>query len=204
MSSLFTGTAQVSHKTKLPAGVTKASAVAMLHDHAFYLECDPHLVKYSALDADKVASLKKTSKLPKGIGGGGGSETRYYEVHDLVHNLPGGLWDSNVVSSYEMTDTPEGVFVRIRSPMSVVMDTYWTIREMPAGEVAENGDKTPGGLAIVEEITIIAPRLVVGIVKGLCEGGWKKIHDKMLTRFQAPGQAAAASIPPAAPVQAES
>lgn len=163
----------------------------MLHDHAFYLECDPHLVKSSELDATKAASLKKTSKRPKGIEAV--SETKYYEVHDLVHNLPGGMWDSNVVSSYEMTNTPEGVFVRIRSPMSVVMDTYWTIREMPAGEVAENGDKTPGGLAIVEEITISAPRLVVGIVKGLCEGGWKQIHDKMLARFEPEGKARAAA-----------
>lgn len=163
----------------------------MLHDHAFYLECDPHMVKFSTLDAAKAASLKKTSKLPKGIEAV--AETKYYEVHDLVHNLPGGLWDSNVISSYEMTNTPEGVFVRIRSPMSVVMDTYWAIREMAAGEVAENGDKTPGGLAIVEEITISAPRLVVGAVKGLCEGGWKKIHDKMLARFEPEGQTAAAS-----------
>ena len=69
---------------------------------------------------------------------------------------------------------------------------------MAAGEVAENGDKTPGGLAILEEITISAPRLVVGVVKGLCEGGWKKIHDKMLTRFQPEGQTAAAPTSEAA------
>ncbi|TLD25132.1 hypothetical protein PspLS_05532 [Pyricularia sp. CBS 133598] len=196
MSSLFTGTAQVSHKTKLPAEASRASSIAMLHDHAFFLECDPHLVKFNTLGADKVAALKKTSKLPKGIEAV--SETKYYEVNDLVHNLPGGMWDSNVVSTYEMTNTAEGVFVRIRSSMSVVMDTYWAIREMAAGEVAENGDKTPGGLAILEEITISAPRLVVGVVKGLCEGGWKKIHDKMLTRFQPEGQTAAAPTSEAA------
>lgn len=188
MSSFFTGTAEVSHKTKLPAGTSKADAVAMLHDHAFYLECDPHLVKFSDLDAAKAAELARTSKLPPGVEAVSG--TRCYEVHDLVHNLPGGLWDSNVISSYEMTDTPDGVFVRIRSPMTVVMGTSWAIREMGPTEVADNGDQSPGGLAIVEEIKISAPRLVVGIVKGLCEAGWKKIHDKMLTRFEPAGEAA--------------
>jgi hypothetical protein len=104
-----------------------------------------------------------------------------YRVTDLVQTLPAGLWDSKVVSTYEMADTPAGVFVRIRSPMSIVMDTSWTI-------VAIEGD-ADGTLELVEEIVIYCSRLLVGTVKGLCEGGWQQIHSNMMKRL-AEGDAA--------------
>ena len=94
---------------------------------------------------------------------------------DLVHTLPAGLWDSNVVSTYEITNIANGLFVRILSPMSVAMDTIWTIK---AGE-------EEGSLELVEDVSINCSRLLVGTVKGLCESGWAKIHAKMIERLEA-------------------
>ncbi|EJT75480.1 hypothetical protein GGTG_05413 [Gaeumannomyces tritici R3-111a-1] len=179
MSSILNGTANVLHKTKLPAGATREQGVAMLHDHAFYLSCDPHLVKQSELKPDD-ARVKDAAPPPPpervASAAVAGRARRFYEVHDLVHNLPGGLWDSNVVSTNEITDIEAGLFVRIRSPMAVVMDTFWEIRAVEGEE---------GAWELVEEITISASRLIVGLVKSLCEGGWEKIHEKMMERLKA-------------------
>lgn len=156
----------------------------MLHDHAFFLSCDPHLTKFSELNADDPRVAKDAKKQPQPpplpervppMVAVAGRPRRFYEVHDLVHNLPGGLWDSNVVSTCEMTDVESGLFVRLHSPMGVVMDTCWEIAPVDGAE----GE----AFELVEEITISASRLLVGLVKSLCEGGWQKIHDKMMERL---------------------
>lgn len=184
---VLNGTAKVLHKTTLPAGTTRAQGVAMLHDHAFFLSCDPHLIKFSELKADdpRVTAAKDAGKrppLPERVPpmvAVPGRTRRFYEVHDLVHNLPMGLWDSNVVSTCEMTDIEGGLFVRLHSPMGVVMDTFWGIAPV---EGAAEGEAE--AFELVEEITISASRLLVGLVKSLCEGGWQKIHDKMVERLR--------------------
>ena len=99
-------------------------------------------------------------------------ETKCYQVTDLVHTLPAGLWDSNVTSTYEMTNITDGVFVRIKSPMSVTMDTTWQIQ----------GDE--GALELTEDVEMNCSKLLIGTVKGLCESGWSKIHAKMLARLE--------------------
>ncbi|OAA53969.1 hypothetical protein SPI_09176 [Niveomyces insectorum RCEF 264] len=101
-----------------------------------------------------------------------------YRVTDVVHTLPAGLWDARVVSTYEMTDVPgTGVFVRIRSPLSVVMDTTWMI-------VLSKEDEGTAQLVLVEEIIIYCSRLLMPTVKILCEGGWRQIHAKMIARLE--------------------
>ncbi|KAL2165920.1 hypothetical protein VTG60DRAFT_3611 [Thermothelomyces hinnuleus] len=101
-----------------------------------------------------------------------------YRVTDIVHGVPAGMWGTRVVSTYEFIDTQEGLFVRIRSPLSIVMHTVWEVREAAAqaGEAA--------GLELVEDVTIQCSRLLVGIVKGHCENGWGKIHAKMIARLE--------------------
>ena len=158
------------HSSTLPQGTTTEQAIRLLlHDHEFFLRCDPHLVKFESItpEADKKPTL------PDAIEGTG--ETRCYKVTDLVHTLPAGLWDSNVVSTYEMTNLSNGVFVRILSPMSVAMDTIWTIRDGPED----------GSLELVEDVNINCSKLLIGTVKGLCESGWGKIHAKMIERLDA-------------------
>ena len=162
------GTATVLHSSKLPQGTTKEQAIKLLlHDHEFFLRCDPHLVKFESIEPEK----DQTSTLPETLQKT--DEMKCYKVTDLVHTLPAGLWDSNVVSTYEMTNIADGLFVRIKSPMSVVMDTIWTIR---AGEAE-------GSVELVEDVSINCSKLLVGTVKGLCESGWSKIHAKMIERL---------------------
>lgn len=97
--------------------------------------------------------------LPDGIKALG--STISYKVIDHVETMPKGIWGSTVESTYEFTNVELGLFVRIKSPLNVVMDTAWEIRE------------TDGGLELVEDSTIKCSRLLVGIVKSLNEGGCK-------------------------------
>ncbi|KAK1754842.1 hypothetical protein QBC47DRAFT_381962 [Echria macrotheca] len=167
--SFFTGSAHLVHSSKLPAGATKESGIAMLSDHEFFLHCDPHLSKFEALTPDAAPEIPENIRDKMR---GDESKRESYSVTDIVHTIPAGLWDSNVVSTYEFTDISDGVFVRIRSPLSIVMDTVWEIKE------AEDG------LELVEDITITCSRLLLPVVRSQCEGGWAKIHAKMLSRLE--------------------
>lgn len=93
-------------------------------------------------DPRDVAAARKHYKLPtslvplpasgSGSGSSSGSEAvgagivRVFEVTD---HMPNPVWTSNVVSTEEFVDTAQGMWVRIRSPMGVVMETFWIIRE---------------------------------------------------------------------------
>jgi len=147
-----------------------------LQDHDFFLRCGAHLQSFEPLPPP--AGDQELPVLPGAVKPT--AATRAYRVTDIVHTLPAGLWDSNVVSTYEITDTADGVFVRIRSPLSVIMDTVWEVREAAGGQ---------GGLELVQDIEISCSRVLVGTVKGLCEGGWEKIHASMLARLEESGNA---------------
>ncbi|CAI4216299.1 unnamed protein product [Parascedosporium putredinis] len=99
----------------------------------------------------------------------------FIKLTDRVHALPAGLWDSDVVSTYEFTDLEKGMFVRLRSPLSVMMETVWEVREV---------EGSPGALELVEEVNISCSRLLVGVIKGQCEGNWKGIHEKMVALME--------------------
>lgn len=161
----------------------------MLQNHQAFIQCGPHSVDCEVVgdeEAKKLAATalashaKKDHPLPDDVRAVLESPTKekdglkfgVYRVTDVVQTLPAGLWDSKVVSTYEMTDTPGGVYVRIRSPMSIVMDTTWTIV-----------DGADGKLELVEEIVIYCSRLLINTVKGLCEGGWQQIHTNMMKRL---------------------
>ncbi|KAL2259359.1 hypothetical protein VTK26DRAFT_6984 [Humicola hyalothermophila] len=104
-----------------------------------------------------------------------------YRVTDVVHAIPAGIWDTNVVSTYEFVDVRDGVFVRIRSPLSVVMETFWEVRAVERSGEEGDGKEVP---ELVEDVTIRCSRLLVGLVKKECENGWKKIHAKMYKRLE--------------------
>lgn len=105
-----------------------------------------------------------------------------YTVTDRVHALPAGIWDSDVVSTYEFTNIPTGVFVRIKSPLNVVMDTTWSVRNAGMDEEGEGKGK---GLILCEDVVIKCNMLLAPIVKNQVEAGWKSIHQKMVEKVKA-------------------
>ncbi|EAQ92854.1 hypothetical protein CHGG_01089 [Chaetomium globosum CBS 148.51] len=199
--------------------------IALLSDHDFFLTCDPHLTKAELIPRAEYATLNPPPAVPdhvkpelrarpqpssnssSGSGSSGSSQDEgeapetvpeCYRVTDIVHAIPAGIWDTNVVSVFEITDIEDGWFVRIRSPLSVVMETFWRVREVAGagagagesgGEGDEGGEGEAGpGLELVEEITISCSRLLMGIVKSQCENDWKQIHGKMVARLVGEGE----------------
>lgn len=149
----------------------------------FFLLCDPHHASHKTLpqpaetekDPASVAAARKHFKLPADVdpvlSTGPSPVVKVYEV---VDHMPNPVWSSNVVSTEEFVDTGEGVWVRIRSPMGVVMETRWSVRE---------GGKDEGGLELVEDVLINCSRLVIGIVKGQVENNWRGIHKQIIDKL---------------------
>ncbi|KAI1279969.1 hypothetical protein F5Y07DRAFT_356885 [Xylaria sp. FL0933] len=185
--SFLSSTATAVNASPIPSSVRKEDAVALLHDHEFFLLCDPHHSSHKTLpqppetekEPASVDAARKHFKLPETLEpltststhAGPGPVVKIYEVVDL---LPNPVWSSNVVSREEFVDHGEGTWVRIRSPMGVVMETNWSVREKKSGD---------GGLELVEDIFINCSRLVMGIVKGQVENNWRGIHKQLIDKL---------------------
>ncbi|KAI0482621.1 hypothetical protein GGR56DRAFT_620825 [Xylariaceae sp. FL0804] len=173
--SFFGGNTKLSNRTPVPAAVGRAAAVARLHDHAFFLRCDPHYSSHKTLDADDAGQNDKgkgkgfglPAAVEQTLGGG-------VCVYEVVDHLPNPVWSSNVVSREEFANFADGLWVRIRSPMGVVMETTWTIKEKDGGG---------GGLELVEDIDIACSRLLLGIVRGQVENNWRGIHERLIAKM---------------------
>ncbi|KAG5663902.1 hypothetical protein KAF25_006487 [Fusarium avenaceum] len=164
---MFRTTAQIQHKSPIPSGTTASKAIEMLHDHVFFLQCNPYMVKHEALPVPEPAPSCPDTLKDKPI-----TSPDCYTVTDRIHALPAGIWDSDVISTYEFLDVERGVFVRTRGPMGLVLETVWQIEEA-----------ADGSLEIAENVEISCSRLMIGIIKSSCESGWKGVHGKMLDRL---------------------
>ncbi|KAI3323525.1 hypothetical protein HD806DRAFT_90361 [Xylariaceae sp. AK1471] len=185
--SFFSSTSKIVNASPIPSSVRKSDAVALLHDHEFFLLCDPHHASHKTLpqppetekDPSNIDAARKHFKLPSSLtpadphsDNGSGPVVKVYEV---VDHMPNPVWSSNVVSQEEFVDHGDGAWVRIRSPMGVVMETNWSVRE-------KEGD-ADGELELVEDVEINCSRLVMGIVKGQVENNWKGIHKQIIDKL---------------------
>jgi hypothetical protein len=68
-----------------------------------------------------------------------------------------------------------GCVVKVLSPLGIVTDTLWQMKE-----------REDGKLILVEDALITCSRLLIGMVKGQTEKGWPKIHGNILKRLAAP------------------
>ncbi|KAI1338632.1 hypothetical protein F5Y15DRAFT_416854 [Xylariaceae sp. FL0016] len=186
---VFTGSSKLTNITPLPAQVPRAVAVSLLQDHDFFLHCDPHYASHKELAppagaevAGAAERVRQEYKLPEDVvplahGGGGdgdGDGQVYVKLYEVVDHVPNPVWSSNVVSKEEFVDFADGLWVRIRSPMGVVMETKWFVREKKEGG---------GGLELVEDVDVSCTKLLLGIVKGQVENNWKGIHERIVKRM---------------------
>lgn len=170
-------TSILKNTTPIPASVKKADAIAVLQDHDFFLHCDPHLTGYEALPAPDPPVAIAAYKLPKGVTAAPGGPELAVKLYEVTDHVPNPVWDSNVKSTEEFVDFAAGLWVRIRSPMGVTMETTWYVVERAAGEGKE------AGLDLVEDVVITCNRLLVTLVKGQVEANYAKIHEKIVKRM---------------------
>ncbi|KAF4587722.1 hypothetical protein GQ602_004415 [Ophiocordyceps camponoti-floridani] len=152
-----------------PDGVELSQAVELLHDHAFFIGCFPNVAKYEFMGTNKVPDSRVQEKHGvKAI-----AAAKQYQVTDQVPGIPKWIWNADLVSTYELIDIEKGVLVRIRGPLNTVVETVWEARE-----TAE------GGVTLASDLVIQCPRLVLGIVRGLCEEAPKRIHTKLVGKLR--------------------
>ncbi|KAH9908915.1 hypothetical protein F4778DRAFT_776083 [Xylariomycetidae sp. FL2044] len=191
MYVVFTGSSDLCNKSPIPAGVRRDVFVSLLHDHEFFLTCDPHYASHKVLSpaedappsssSSTAADVRKFYGLPEGLRicgeeegeGGKGEKVDVVKLYDVVDIVPNPVWSSNVVSREEFVDTADGLWVRIRSPMGVVMETTWSVN-VREGKGEE--------LELVEQVKVSCSKLLLGIVKTQIEGNWKGIHGKIIER----------------------
>ncbi|KAK8043733.1 hypothetical protein PG994_012571 [Apiospora phragmitis] len=168
-----------------PPGVTKSAAIGALQDHDKFLHADPHLTTYQRLDSEsdydsyKVPAAITPLALKK--------QVKVYEVHDHV---PNPVWSSDVASIEEFVDCADGVWVRVRSPLNIVLETTWFI--------CETKDKN-GKLELVQSLVCTCNRLLAPLCKGQVDKGWRAVHEKLIQgmvedRVAAAQEAAAATL----------
>ncbi|KUJ13550.1 uncharacterized protein LY89DRAFT_622458, partial [Mollisia scopiformis] len=141
---------------RLPPSITRSTALTYLHNHAFILSADSNLTSYTSLPTSTPSPLP-TEHQSKKI-----AETRIYTIRDKVADVPGGLWSSDVESAGEYTNLTDGIFLRGKSPLSVVTETVIRV------EGAE-GEGEGEGLVIRCESRVSCSRLIVGVIKGSLE-----------------------------------
>lgn len=167
----FNTTSTIKHVTAIPEGIEASKAIALLQANEFYMKCDPHMVNYEPIDTPKEKPIISASRGVKAT-----SEPKCYKVTDRVATLPAGIWDSDINSTYEFLNVERGVFVRVRSPLGVVMETLWTVEETKTGS-----------LELVEELIMSCSRLLAGTIAKTSEASWEQIHQSMINKLKEGG-----------------
>ncbi|KAK7753285.1 hypothetical protein SLS62_004804 [Diatrype stigma] len=182
LSNAVTSTHKMENVSAVPAGVSRAAAVALLQDHEFFLRCDPHYASHSIAAphpaAGTPAKAKEHYRLPAGVEPLGAPAVKCYEVVDVVENP---FFASNVRSEVEIADFERGIFVRIRSKGGVVFDTIWSIRVKEGGKKGEGEEEEE--LELVQDATISAAAPILSVVRGQVEKNRGGIHKKIITRL---------------------
>ncbi|KAH8675384.1 hypothetical protein BX600DRAFT_171298 [Xylariales sp. PMI_506] len=181
--AILSTTAQIVHRTRIPASVSKEVAVAQLQDHDFFLQCDPHLKDYKSLPSPAAGSSSPASQHPnvpaavaEVLRGGAGAGSRVVKVYEMTDDVPNPVWSSTVISVQEVVDHTTGVFTRVASPMAVKMETTWEVRE-----VADDDGK--GGLELVEDMFVSCSRMLITLVKNQVEANVRGIHDRIIAKM---------------------
>ncbi|KAJ4391357.1 hypothetical protein N0V93_004974 [Gnomoniopsis smithogilvyi] len=160
------------YATEVKGVVTKDQAIAVFHDHDFFMEVDPNMMTFKA---DVEPQGGKLHDLPPEIQAVKTGDTRCYEVTDrvpgvaLFSKLLPGL--STTTIYYQITNTKDGVFMFLQAPLGVTEERRW---------VAEDASGAGGGVGvrIVEYVTIFCSRLLYGTIKGQQDQNWKEVHTK--------------------------
>ncbi|KAK7941430.1 uncharacterized protein PG986_013817 [Apiospora aurea] len=162
--SFLQGGFTLTNKTPLPAGVTKPAAIAALQDHA----SPPSTTTPSSSSPDYASYQVPPSITATALR----HQVQVYEVHDHV---PNPVWSSDVTSLEEFVDCAEGIWVRVRSPLGIVLETTWFICEKKRGKKDERD-----GLELVQTLVCTCNRLLASLTKAQVEKGWQQVHEKLI------------------------
>lgn len=152
----------VQNRTPLPAQITRATALAALHNHSLLIQLNPLVISVDEVDPPAVATNSSTS----------GVSTKSYSMTDRIYLLPGNLWPSTVQYSGDFTNEADGVVVLTHAPMGFEGWSKWSI---------EDGED---GLEVVEEATIRCPLVLMPFIKSTVKSSHDKLHVQLVERLK--------------------
>ena len=129
-----------------------------MQNHEFILTLDPEYVSHKPKMTPPLACSGRQTHL----------DARHYTVTDHMDALPKKIWDSTVTFDAILTDVKNGTHWDIDGPGGYQQTSLWTV------EVEE----ADGSLVLVEEATITANRIIIGIIKNKILGNSPVIHQK--------------------------
>ncbi|TLS31510.1 hypothetical protein PpBr36_02725 [Pyricularia pennisetigena] len=136
----------LTHRHAIPAGVDKTRAIEKLHDHVYVIDCGPYVVSHTQQPSPSWGSYDK----PKGAK----FATEKVDVYEVKNKYENPIMGSDIKSTYEFIDTADGIFIRVHSPMGVVMESFFTVQE-----------KADGSLELVHELQGRCNKALAGIAK---------------------------------------
>lgn len=171
--STFTYTTPIASKT-----LDKASAIRLLQTHDQFLRCNPHFVKYEAatLPEAEAAEAKAAAPAP--------AAAAAPRAYDVCHHVPNPVYSADIVSREVYVDCADGVWVRTQSPMGIVMETHWSVREGAAADAA--GPR----LEFVQNGHYTCNKVLSALVRRQTDASVPEIHRSLI---QAMEQTAAAA-----------
>ncbi|KZP13075.1 hypothetical protein FIBSPDRAFT_960868 [Athelia psychrophila] len=153
MSFLYS-THAVQKRTLLPAGTTRETALAALHNHRLLIKLNPLVVSCDPISDSACGS------------------TRCYDIEDRIYLLPGKLWPSAVRYTGDFTDEVDGVRVVTHAPMGFEGRAKWSVEEVE------------GALAIVEDATLRCPVFLMPFIKATSKSSHDKMHASLTEKIE--------------------
>ncbi|KAH7317259.1 hypothetical protein BKA65DRAFT_466228 [Rhexocercosporidium sp. MPI-PUGE-AT-0058] len=167
---MLNSTTKFTRTASLPSSCTRSTAMALLQNYEFMINCDSNLSSYKP-----VTNPANPPTIPSHLKSKTTSSTKTYAIYDKVENIPGGIWKSDVECIVEYTDLETGLFMKGKSPLSIVIETEWNVKENAGGN---------GGLELVYESLVSCSKLIIGIIKGTLEKNLVEMMEKVVAELE--------------------
>ncbi|TDZ58496.1 hypothetical protein CTRI78_v005363 [Colletotrichum trifolii] len=160
---MFDTSFTLKHTTPVPSAMSRDHVLNLLHNAEHHVTCDPNMKSYVPF------TPPKPHELPKDIDPI--ASTVCYAVTDSVPTpVLSKVWERESVSRFHFTNTQDGCYVYTMCPLSVTLDTRWTVLE-----------SANGGLELEEAVEVKCSRIWAGLVKEQLEKNWKDYHKVFLS-----------------------
>ncbi len=166
--------------TPLPAGMTRAAAVAFLQDHRAMIDLNPLVTERERIPPPADAPGEERA-------------CTWYLVTDKIAYLPGGLATGSVRYRCAFLDLAGvGLQTHCYAPMGVDLRTRWSVAGSAPGEPRERAElgvgAPPTGLYLREDTELRCGLVMAGFVKRTLKDWHKRLVESLTRRGAREGQ----------------
>lgn len=122
-------------------------------------------------------------------------------VYDVSHHVPNPVYSADIVSREISIDCVDGIWVRTQSPMGIVMETHWCVRERGEtttgalvdgdGEEEKEDDEAAPRLEFVQQGHFTCNKVLSAIVRRQTDAAVPEIHRSVIRAMEEMTAAAA-------------